>query len=67
MQEVRETVEMPLEHPDMFEDVGITPPSGVLLYGPPGTEDDAGEGGRQRDGRHLYQDGRLRARPQVHR
>jgi len=28
---------MPLEHPDMFEDVGITPPSGVLLYGPPGT------------------------------
>ncbi|KOX95767.1 MULTISPECIES: proteasome-activating nucleotidase [Halorubrum] len=37
MQEVRETVEMPLEHPDMFEDVGITPPSGVLLYGPPGT------------------------------
>ncbi len=37
MQEVRETVEMPLEHPDMFSDVGITPPSGVLLYGPPGT------------------------------
>ncbi len=37
MQEVRETVEMPLEHPDMFDDVGITPPSGVLLYGPPGT------------------------------
>ncbi len=37
MTEVRETVEMPLEHPDMFEDVGIQPPSGVLLYGPPGT------------------------------
>ena len=37
MQEVRETVEMPLEHPEMFEDVGINPPSGVLLYGPPGT------------------------------
>ena len=37
MQEVRETVEMPLEHPDMFEVVGIQPPSGVLLYGPPGT------------------------------
>ena len=37
MQEVRETVEMPLEHPGMFEDVGIQPPSGVLLYGPPGT------------------------------
>ncbi len=37
LQEVRETVEMPLEKPDMFEDVGIDPPSGVLLYGPPGT------------------------------
>ncbi|WP_227354665.1 proteasome-activating nucleotidase Pan1 [Haladaptatus salinisoli] len=37
MNEVRETVEMPLENPDMFEDVGIEPPSGVLLYGPPGT------------------------------
>jgi proteasome regulatory subunit len=37
MQEVRETVEMPLEKPEMFEDVGIDPPSGVLLYGPPGT------------------------------
>ena len=37
MQEVRETVEMPLEKPEMFDDVGIDPPSGVLLYGPPGT------------------------------
>ena len=37
MQEVRETVEMPLESPEMFEKVGIQPPSGVLLYGPPGT------------------------------
>ncbi len=37
MQEVRETVEMPLEKPHMFEDVGIDPPSGVLLHGPPGT------------------------------
>jgi proteasome regulatory subunit len=35
--EVRETVEMPLTSPDMFDDVGIEPPSGVLLYGPPGT------------------------------
>ena len=35
--EVRETVEMPLKSPEMFSDVGITPPSGVLLYGPPGT------------------------------
>jgi len=37
MQEVRETVEMPLDRPEMFEEVGISPPSGVLLYGPPGT------------------------------
>jgi proteasome regulatory subunit len=37
MQEVRETVEMPLESPEMFEQVGIEPPSGVLLHGPPGT------------------------------
>ncbi|WP_436902522.1 proteasome-activating nucleotidase Pan1 [Halovenus halobia] len=35
--EVRETVEMPLKNPGMFDDVGITPPSGVLLHGPPGT------------------------------
>jgi proteasome regulatory subunit len=37
MQEVRETVEMPLESPEMFDEVGIEPPSGVLLHGPPGT------------------------------
>ena len=37
MEEVRETVEMPIESPEMFEEVGIDPPSGVLLYGPPGT------------------------------
>jgi len=37
LEEVRETVEMPLKSPDMFDDVGIDPPSGVLLHGPPGT------------------------------
>ncbi len=37
MQEVRETVEMPLQDPGMFDEVGIQPPSGVLLHGPPGT------------------------------
>ena len=37
MQEVRETVEMPLDRPGMFDEVGINPPSGVLLHGPPGT------------------------------
>jgi len=37
IEEVRETVEMPLKNPGMFDDVGIDPPSGVLLHGPPGT------------------------------
>ncbi|MFB6310124.1 MAG: proteasome-activating nucleotidase [Salinirussus sp.] len=37
MAEVRETVEMPLRSPEMFDAVGIEPPSGVLLHGPPGT------------------------------
>jgi len=37
LDEVRETVEMPLQSPEMFEEVGIDPPSGVLLHGPPGT------------------------------
>ncbi|UPM43199.1 proteasome-activating nucleotidase Pan2 [Halocatena salina] len=35
--EVRETVEEPLLDPDQFDAVGIDPPSGVLLHGPPGT------------------------------
>ncbi|WNY23155.1 ATP-dependent zinc metalloprotease FtsH [Methanimicrococcus hongohii] len=37
IQEVIETVELPLTHPELFEKVGIEPPSGVLLYGGPGT------------------------------
>jgi proteasome regulatory subunit len=37
MEEVRETVEMPIKSPEMFDEVGIDPPSGVLLHGPPGT------------------------------
>ena len=37
IQEVRETVELPLKKPEVFERIGIDPPKGVLLYGPPGT------------------------------
>lgn len=37
LREVRETVEMALEQPELFDDVGVDPPSGVLLHGPPGT------------------------------
>jgi len=37
IREVREAVEDPLDNPAQFEQVGIEPPSGVLLHGPPGT------------------------------
>ncbi len=37
IQEVVETIELPLTDPQMFIDVGIEPPRGVLLYGPPGS------------------------------
>jgi proteasome regulatory subunit len=37
IQELRETVELPLLKPELFKQVGIEPPKGVLLYGPPGT------------------------------
>ncbi|MFX1307220.1 MAG: proteasome-activating nucleotidase [Promethearchaeota archaeon] len=37
LQEVRETVELPLKKPELFKRIGIEPPKGVLLFGAPGT------------------------------
>jgi len=36
IQRVREMVELPLRHPELFQRLGIEPPKGVMLYGPPG-------------------------------
>ncbi len=37
LRKVREMIELPLKHAELFERLGIGPPKGVLLYGPPGT------------------------------
>ena len=37
IQRVREMVELPMKHPQIFQKLGIEPPQGVLLHGPPGT------------------------------
>lgn len=36
IQEIKEAVELPLAHPELYEDIGIKPPKGVILYGEPG-------------------------------
>ena len=37
VQKLREMVELPMRHPDLFDNIGVEAPKGVLLYGPPGT------------------------------
>jgi 26S proteasome regulatory subunit T6 len=37
IKEVKEVIELPIKHPEIFESLGIAQPKGVLLYGPPGT------------------------------
>lgn len=37
IQEIKESVELPLTHPELYEEMGINPPKGVILYGAPGT------------------------------
>ncbi|HJL20514.1 MAG TPA: AAA family ATPase [Sandaracinaceae bacterium LLY-WYZ-13_1] len=37
LEQIREMIELPLKHPELFQRLGIDPPKGVLLFGPPGT------------------------------
>ncbi|KXN69182.1 26S proteasome subunit P45 [Conidiobolus coronatus NRRL 28638] len=37
IQEIKESVELPLTHPELYEEMGVKPPKGVILYGVPGT------------------------------
>ena len=37
IKEIKEVIELPIRHPELFESLGIAQPKGVLLYGPPGT------------------------------
>lgn len=40
IKEIKEVIELPVKHPELFDALGIAQPKGVLLYGPPGTGED---------------------------
>lgn len=54
IQEVKEAVELPMTHPELYEDIGIKPPKGVIFFGPPGT----GQTKRNTDERRARREGR---------
>lgn len=37
IKELKEVIELPIKHPELFDALGIAEPKGVLMYGPPGT------------------------------
>ena len=37
IREIKEVIELPIKHPELFESLGVAQPKGVLMYGPPGT------------------------------
>ena len=46
MAQIRELVELPLRHPQLFKTIGVKPPKGILLYGPPGSARRSSPGAR---------------------
>lgn len=48
--QIRELVELPLRHPQLFKTIGVKPPKGILLYGPPGKLTGLGDGLREGEG-----------------
>merc|ERR1719378_1599360 len=37
IKEIKEVIELPIKHPELFEALGVAQPKGILMYGPPGT------------------------------